>query len=46
LLTLVLTPALLLLGARTSSWLAARRARRRGAAYAGDGQAPLPQPAE
>jgi multidrug efflux pump len=45
LLTLVLTPALLLLGAQTSGWLAARRARRREAPKAG-WRAPAPQPAE
>jgi multidrug efflux pump len=46
LLTLVLTPSLLLLGAQTSGWVAARRARRREAPSEGDGLAPLPQPAE
>jgi multidrug efflux pump len=46
LLTLVLTPSLLMLGARTSGWLAARRARRRDAPLEGDGLAPVPQPAE
>ena len=46
LLTLVLTPALLLLGARASSWVAAQRARRGGAVFAGARRAPLPQPAE
>jgi multidrug efflux pump len=44
LLTLVLTPALLLLGARTSGWLAARRAPRRGDGLPRAGAAP--QPAE
>jgi multidrug efflux pump len=43
-LTLVLTPCLLLLGARTSSWLAARRAR--GGAAASDAPDFAPQPAE
>jgi multidrug efflux pump len=42
LLTLVLTPALLLLGARASSRLAARR----GAGFAGERKSALPQPAE
>jgi multidrug efflux pump len=42
LLTLVLTPALLLLGARALSRLAARR----GAGFAGERKSPLPQPAE
>jgi multidrug efflux pump len=46
LLTLVLTPSLLLLGAQASSWLAARRASRREAPSEGDGLAPVPQPAE
>jgi multidrug efflux pump len=41
LLTLVLTPCLLLLGARTSGWLAARRAR-----GAGEERELVPQPAE
>ena len=44
-LTLVLTPALLLLGAQAFGWVAARRARRReesGATW----RAPAPQPAE
>jgi multidrug efflux pump len=45
LLTLVLTPALLLLGAQISGWLAARRARRREAPKVG-WRAPAPQPAE
>ena len=46
LLTLVLTPALLLLGARASSRLAARRGRRGEAGFAAGRGAPLPQPAE
>jgi multidrug efflux pump len=46
LITLVLTPALLLLGARTSSWLAVRRAERRERRSAAAARAPLPQPAE
>ncbi|HSA82887.1 MAG TPA: efflux RND transporter permease subunit, partial [Geminicoccaceae bacterium] len=46
LLTLVLTPSLLLLGARTSSWRAGRRTRRREAPPESEGLAPLPQPAE
>jgi multidrug efflux pump len=46
LLTLVLTPALLLLGARASDRLAARRARRAEAPSTGGRQAPAPQPAE
>jgi multidrug efflux pump len=46
LLTLVLTPALLLLGAQASGWLAAWRARRSETGGAADRGAPLPQPAE
>jgi multidrug efflux pump len=46
LLTLVLTPVLLLLGARASSWVAARRARRGDAGLAADRGTPLAQPAE
>ena len=46
LLTLVLTPCLLLLGARTSGWLTARRARRSEAPTAGDERGLAPQPAE
>jgi multidrug efflux pump len=46
LLTLVLTPALLLLGARASSWVAAQRARRGDAGLAADRSTPLAQPAE
>jgi multidrug efflux pump len=46
LLTLMLTPALLLLGAQASSWLAARRARTGGAAAEVDARAMVAQPAE
>jgi multidrug efflux pump len=46
LLTLVLTPALLLLGARASSGVAARRARRGDPGLAADRGTPLAQPAE
>jgi multidrug efflux pump len=46
LLTLVLTPAMLLLGAQASSGLAARRARRREAPARADAPAFAPQPAE
>jgi multidrug efflux pump len=46
LLTLVLTPSLLLLGAQASGWLATRRVSGREAPSAGDGRAPVPQPAE
>ncbi len=46
LLTLVLTPALLLLGAQVSRRFAARRARRPEAASGAGRQAPAPQPAE
>ena len=45
-LTLVLTPCLLLLGARTSSWLAARRARGGDRAAPSDAPDFAPQPAE
>ena len=45
LITLVLTPALLLLGAQTSDWLAARRANRRTRSGRGRPE-PVPQPAE
>jgi multidrug efflux pump len=46
LLTLVLTPTLLLLGARASSWVASRRARRGDPALAAERGIPLAQPAE
>jgi multidrug efflux pump len=46
LLTLVLTPCLLLLGARAGDWWTARRARPRRAAAERDWRAPLPAPAE